>query len=49
MVDMKKARLTTPYRGYSIVELITKNGYKWLVRTESGLEFEIYEDEFELI
>ena len=44
---MKKATLITPYKGYTNIELIEKIGYKWLVRIcGSGLELEVYEDEF---
>lgn len=43
-----KAKLLTPYRGYTEIELLEKRGYKWLVRIlGSGLEIEVYEDEFE--
>jgi hypothetical protein len=41
------ATLNTPYKGYCNIELISKVGYKWLVRIcGSGLEIEVYEDEF---
>ena len=44
---MKKATLITPYKGYTNIELIEKIEYKWLVRIcGSGLELEVYEDEF---
>lgn len=42
-------RLIRPYKGYKAVELIEKLGNRWLVRVcESGLELEVYEDEFTL-
>ncbi|WP_297901401.1 hypothetical protein [uncultured Parabacteroides sp.] len=38
--------LRIPYKGYRVVELIEKLQYRWLVRiVDSGLEFEVYEDE----
>jgi hypothetical protein len=44
---MKTATLITPYKGYKNIELIERIGYKWLVRIcGSGLEIEVYEDEF---
>ena len=44
-----KATLHTPYQGYTRIELIEKNGYKWIVKIlGSGKEIEVYEDEFEL-
>jgi len=45
---MRTATLFVPVRGYRRIELIEKVGYKWLVRVESGYEFYVYEDEFEL-
>jgi hypothetical protein len=43
------AKLVRPYSGYRYVELIRRTGCKWLVRIiDSGLEIEIYEDEFVL-
>lgn len=43
------AMLIRPYKGYRAVELIEKQGNRWLVRVcESGLELEVYEDEFTL-
>lgn len=43
------ATLICPYKGYRTVELIEKLGNRWLVRIcESGLELEVYEDEFTL-
>lgn len=43
------AILIRPYKGYRAVELIEKLGNRWLVRIcESGLELEVYEDEFTL-
>ena len=43
------ATLVTPFKGYRKITLICKTGYKWLVRIcESGLEIEVYEDEFVL-
>ena len=36
-----------PYRGYRNIELVERQQYTWLVRIcESGLEIEVYEDEF---
>ena len=44
---MKTATLLTPYKGYRNIELIERIGYKWLVRIcGSGLEIEVYDDEF---
>jgi len=44
-----KAILVKPYRGYRNIELIKRVGGKWLVRIcGSGLEIEVYEDEFVL-
>lgn len=41
--------LIRSYKGYRAVELIEKLGNRWLVRVcESGLELEVYEDEFTL-
>ncbi len=43
------ATLIRPYKGYKMVELIEEVGYRWRVRIlESGLELEVYEDEFTL-
>ncbi len=43
------ATLRRPYKGYKVIELIEKLEYRWLVRiVESGLELEVYEDEFTL-
>lgn len=43
------AMLIRPYKEYRAVELIEKLGNRWLVRIcESGLELEVYEDEFTL-
>ena len=44
----KTATLKVPYKGYKGIEIIESTGYKWLVRLGSGLEIEVYEDEFEL-
>lgn len=41
------ATLNTPYLGYTRIELIEKNGFKWTARIiGSGREIEVYEDEF---
>ncbi len=41
------ATLHQPYKGYTHIELIKQTGYKWLVKIcGSGLEIEVYEDEF---
>ncbi len=41
------ATLISPYRGYRNIELVERLQYTWLVRIcESGLEIEVYEDEF---
>lgn len=41
------ATLIHPHKGYRNIELIEQLEYKWLVRIcESGLELEVYEDEF---
>jgi len=45
---MATATLNKPHLGYTRIELIEKIQYKWRVKTESGLEFEVYEDEFSL-
>ena len=43
------ATLNEPYLGYRRIELIEKCWYKGRVRIcESGLEIEVYEDEFEI-
>lgn len=43
------AILHKPYFGHRRIELIEKYFYKWLVRLcDSGLEIEVYEDEFEI-
>jgi len=43
------ATLLIPYRGYRRIKLICQVGCKWLIRIcESGLEIEVYEDEFVL-
>ncbi len=42
-----EAELIIPYKGYTKIELIEKRGFKWLVKIiDSGLELEVYEDEF---
>jgi hypothetical protein len=41
------ATLISPYLGYYKIELIEKREFKWLVKIiDSGLEIEVYEDEF---
>jgi hypothetical protein len=41
------ATLNKPYLGYTRIELIEKIQFKWLVRIcDSGLEIQVYEDEF---
>ena len=41
------ATLIRPYRGYRNIELVERLQYTWLVRIyESGLEIEVYEDEY---
>lgn len=43
------ATLVRPYKGYHNIELIKCLPYTWLVRIcGSGLELEVYEDEFVL-
>lgn len=43
------ATLIRPYKGYRNIELVKRLQYTWLVRIcESGLEIEVYEDEFVL-
>jgi len=43
------AYLKQPYRGYRAVRLIEKSHYKWLVEiVGSGLQLEVYEDEFDV-
>lgn len=43
------ATLVIPVKGYRQIKLICKTGVRWLVRIcESGLEIEVYEDEFVL-
>ncbi len=44
----KTATLKTPYKGYTNITLIEKSQYRWLVKTQSGLQFEVYEDEFNI-
>ncbi|WP_291599136.1 hypothetical protein [Bacteroides sp.] len=45
--DGRIATLNMPYMGYRKIELIREIGYKWLVRIcDSGLEMEVYEDDF---
>jgi len=42
------ATLKIPYLGYTRIELIEKNGFKWTVKIiDSGKEIEVYEDEFD--
>ena len=49
MNDTKTATLIVPYMGYRNIKLVEKRAYKWLVRIcGSGLELEVYEDEFVL-
>lgn len=44
---MTTATLKVPYQGYTRIELMVKTGYKWkAIICGSGLEIEIYEDEF---
>jgi hypothetical protein len=38
--------LNEPVKGYKAVTLIGQNGLKWIVETSSGMELEVYEDEF---
>ena len=41
------ATLIEPYRGYRAIELLEKNSCKWTVLIiDSGLEIEVYDDEF---
>ncbi len=41
------ATLKTPHRGYTKIHLIEQVQYKWRVQiVGSGLELEVYEDEF---
>lgn len=41
------ATLLIPYKGYRNIVLLRRTGSKWLVRIcGSGLEIEVYEDEF---
>jgi len=41
------ATLNTPYKGYTKILLLESLQYKWRVQIlGSGLEIEIYEDEF---
>jgi hypothetical protein len=41
------ATLIIPYKGYRNIELVRRVGHKWLARIcGSGLEIEVYEDEF---
>ncbi len=42
------ATMKRPYLGYRRIELVQKYGFRWLARIESGLEIEVYEDEFVL-
>jgi len=43
------ATLIVPFRGYRRIKLIYRVGLKWLVRIcESGLEIEVYDEEFVL-
>jgi len=43
------AHLKQPYRGYRAVTLIEKHQYRWLVEIAgSGLQLEVYEDEFDV-
>jgi len=44
-----EAMLVKPYKGYRNIELIKQVSCKWLVRIiDSGLEIEVFEDEFVL-
>lgn len=43
----KYATLIRPYKGYRNIQIIRREGCRWLVEIcESGLEIEVYEDEF---
>jgi hypothetical protein len=43
------ATLIIPYKGYRNIELLKRIGVKWLARIcGSGLEIEVYDDEFTL-
>ena len=45
---MASATLKTPDRGYRIIELIEKEGFKWKATISgSGREIYVYEDEFD--
>ena len=49
MKEGDTATLKVAHKGYRNIELIQRYGNKWLVRIcGSGLEIEVYEDEFEL-
>ncbi|GHV00881.1 hypothetical protein FACS1894159_07660 [Bacteroidia bacterium] len=42
----KTATLNTPWRGYTRIRLIKKNGYRWLVEIcGSGAQLEVCQDE----
>ena len=41
------AYLKEPVRGYRYVEIIDFDGYRLIVKTSSGYEFTVYEDELE--
>jgi hypothetical protein len=42
------ATLIKPYNGYRRIRIIEKVGYKWIVEIlGSGIQIEVYEDEFE--
>ena len=43
----ESAYLKRPELGYRCVEVVGHDGYRLLVRTESGYEFSVYEDELE--
>lgn len=43
------ATLKEPYKGYTRIRIQRRSGYKWIVEIcNSGLEIEVWEDEFEL-
>jgi hypothetical protein len=47
MEERISATLITPYKGYRNIELIQRVGNKWLAQIcGSGLEIEVYDDEF---
>lgn len=44
----KQVELNEPYRGYHRGTIISKDGYKFVVKFSSGMTESFYSDEFEI-